>query len=186
MTIKIVKSNASGFPIPAIPSRYNDIEGATTPVNVLEGVYENASAFSVDITIQEEDLSGELPVYIDVPVTQVISSNPPFGITISKQGSNIRISGSPSKIFTDSFYQFVMQDKSVKILPADNTESTLKLIRWSPPSTKIAYDVPYVINFKYSSNGIEIPETITILQDIYWDYGVAITEFRNVLAKETQ
>jgi len=185
LAIKIVKSNASGFPVPAIPSRYNDTEGVTAPVNVLEGVYENAGAFSVDITIQEEDLSGEVPVYVNVPVTQVISSNPPFGITISKQGSNIRISGSPSKIFTDSFYQFAMKDRSIKILPANTTEPTFGLIRWSPPSTKIAYDVPYVINFKYSSNGIEIPETITILQDIYWDYGVAITEFSNVLAKET-
>ena len=185
MAIKIVKSNASGFPVPAIPSRYNDTEGVTAPVNVLEGVYENAGAFSVDITIQEEDLSGEVPVYVNVPVTQVISSNPPFGITISKQGSNIRISGSPSKIFTDSFYQFAMKDRSIKILPANTTEPTFGLIRWSPPSTKIAYDVPYVINFKYSSNGIEILETITILQDIYWDYGVAITEFSNVLAKET-
>jgi hypothetical protein len=77
-----------------------------------------------------------------------------------------------------------MKDKSLKILPADTSESVLSIVRWSPPSTKVLYDVPYVINFKYTSlNEGEISSTITILQDIYWAYGPALAGFRNAIAK---
>jgi hypothetical protein len=188
LALRIVKSNASGFPVPAIPSRYNDPEGTGAPVNTLEGVYENGSTFSVDIAIQEEVIVESSIAYIDVPVTSVTASNLPSGITVSKFTDKIRISGSPFSVFTDSFYQFVMKDRSLKILPVDTTEPVLAIVRWSPPSTKIAYDVPYTINLKYMSSGVssvEVSETITILQDIYWNYGVAVTGFRNALAKGT-
>lgn len=185
MALRIVKSNSSGFPVPAIPSRYNDVEGIGAPVNTLEGVYENGPAFSVDITIQEEVIDESSIAYVDVPVIEATAVNLPSGITINRYADKIRISGSPFNVFTDSFYQFVMKDRSLKILPADTTEPVLSLVRWSPPSTKVLYDVPYIINFKYMSNGVQMSNTVTILQDIYWKYDVAVQGFRNALAKGT-
>jgi hypothetical protein len=184
--IKIVKSNGSGFPIPAIPSRYNDVEGAGAPVNVLEGVYEDGGQFSIDIGIQFGIAAGEEITYSDVPVTSIVNNNAPSGISIRKNGDKIRISGSPTRVFTDSFYQFLMKDKTLKVLPNDTTEPILAVVRWSPPSTKILYDVPYVITFKYMNNlNQEEQETITILQDVYWNYIPALQGFAAALAKGT-
>ena len=186
MALRIVKSNASGFPVPAIPSRYNDIEGAGMPANALEGAYEDGGQFSIDIGIQLGIGIGEEIIYSDVPVTSIVNSNAPSGISISKNGDKIRISGSPTQVFTDSFYQFVMKDNTLKVLPSNTTEPILAVVRWSPPSTKILYDVPYVISFKYMNNlNQQEQETITILQDVYWNYIPALQGFAATLAKGT-
>jgi hypothetical protein len=186
LALRIVKSNAVGFPVPAIPSRYNDIEGTGLPANALEGAYEDGGQFSIDIGIQLGIGIGEEITYSDVPVTSIVNTNAPSGISISKNGDKIRISGSPTQVFTDSFYQFVMKDNTLKVLPSNTTEPILAVVRWSPPSTKILYDVPYVITFKYMNNlNQQEQETITILQDVYWNYIPALQGFAVALAKGT-
>lgn len=183
--LKITKSNMSGFP--TIASRYTDPEGGGAPANVIDGVYENGDPFSVDILLQEPDPSTDPPTLLPITITEFSADINIAGIKIVKKSDDtINISGSPSSIFIDSFYQFIMPDKSLKILPADTKETYLSIVKWSPPSVKYIYDVPYQIKLKYVSTltGVTI-ETLTILQDIYWTYPPAVAGFKALLARGT-
>jgi hypothetical protein len=175
----------SGFP--PIASRYVDPEGAGAPANVIDGVYENGDPFSIDITLQELDPLTDPPTPIAIVLTEVSSKINVAGITIVKKSNDtINISGSPSSIFIDSYYQFIMPDKSLKILPVDTKETYLSIVKWSPPSVKQIYDVPYEITLKYVSTLTgNVTETLTILQDIYWSYPPAVAGFKALLAKGT-
>jgi hypothetical protein len=177
----------SGFPL--IASRYSDPEGAGPPANVIDGVYEGGDLFSVDIGFAVPIPAGEGSVtYEPVTITKIISMQSDVtGVTFTKVGDTIRISGSATGVFVDAYYQFIMKDKSLKILPANTQEPYLSIVKWSPPSVKYIYDVPYTIKIKYTSATTpgETEETVTILQDIYWTYPPAVAAFKALLAKGT-
>jgi hypothetical protein len=190
--LKIEKTNKSGFPTVAIQSKYSDPEGAGPPQNVIDGVYEGGDVFSIDIGFLAPvppigGGEGE-PTYEPATITKLVSVESDIaGITFTKVGDIIRISGSATGVFTDSYYQFIMKDKSLKILPVDTEEPYLSIVKWSPPSIKQKLDVPYNIKIKYTSTSIltETEETVTILQDIYWSYPPAVAGFKALLAKGT-
>ena len=177
----------SGFP--GIASRYTDPDGDGPPQNVIDGIYENGDVFSIDIGFAIPIPAGEGSVtYEPVTITKLISTEADIkGVTFTKVGNIIRISGSATGVFIDSYYQFIMKDKSLKILPVNTQEPYLSIVKWSPPSVKYIYDVPYRIKIKYTSETTpaETEETITILQDIYWVYPPAVAGFKALLAKGT-
>ena len=185
--LKITKTNVSGFP--GIASRYTDPEGAGPPQNVIDGVYEGGDLFSVDIGFTVPIPGpGEEITYEPVTITKLVSAQSDIaGVTFTKVENTIRISGSATGVFVDAYYQFIMKDKSLKILPANTQEPYLSIVKWSPPSVKYIYDVPYTIKIKYTSPTTlsETEETITILQDIYWTYPPAVAAFKALLAKGT-
>jgi len=187
--LKITQNNLSGFP--QIASRYNDPEGAGAPPNVIGGVYENGDAFSVDIGFTVPilgggggDGGGDSVIYEPATITKLVSAQSDIkGVMFTKVGDTIRISGSATGVFVDSYYQFIMKDKSIKILPPNTEEPHLAIVKWSPPSTKYIYDVPYNIKIKYTSANTltETEETVTILQDIYWNYTASVNGFKTLV-----
>lgn len=169
----------SGFP--QIGSRYNDPEGAGAPSNVIDGVYENGDLFSVDVTFRDPVVTGDAIEYRPVVLTEVSTDLNIEGVKIVKKSNDtVTISGSPTSVFVDSYYQFIMKDNSIKILPPNTKEPYLSIVKWSPPSTKYIYDVPYLIKVKYTSEATPTvtQETVTILQDIYWNYTASVNGFK--------
>jgi hypothetical protein len=184
--LNIVKSNPSGFP--GIVTRYNDPEGGSgVPANVLEPVYENGEAFSVDIQLRSPVTTTEGVTYNVVTITELVSSIINIdGIRVTQKSSDtLNITGSPSNVFVDAYYEFIMKDRSIKRLPANTTEDFLSIVRWSPPSTKLLEDVPYKIKLKYKvlPDTTINEETLTILQDVYWDRATSTASFRKFVAR---
>lgn len=183
--LNIVKSNESGFP--GLATRYTDPEGGSgVPANVLQPVYESGDFFSVDVQLRSPVTSTETVTYLAVEITELTPSVNVEGIKVSLISTDtLRISGSPSSVFVDAYYEFIMKDKSIKKLPANTTEDFLSIIRWSPPSIKLLEDVPYNIKLKYKVVGDTVvnEETLTVLQDIYWSYSTSISNFRSFVSR---
>ena len=181
MALSFTRLNESGFP--GIVELTNDPEGGSTaPPSRLKAVYENGDVFSVDLNFKDYTYMGELdPPIITSVVIDIVSFLPQVkGITCVKISSDtVRISGSAQSAFTDSFYQFIMRDKTLKILPADTTEDYLAIVRWSPPSIK-SVDTISTLKLRVDNS---IEETISISQLVQWYYPLAVQGFKNALAK---
>lgn len=173
-----------GFP--GIQTRHVDPEGYGMPNTMLDAVYENGDYFSVDVTFRSPTTVQDGITYSPIIITELSGQTNIDGITVVKKSDDtITISGSPSNVFTDAFYEFKMKDGSIKKLPANTEEAYLSITRWSPPSTKILEDVPYSISLKYKVQGDTAvnEETVTLLQDIYWNYTLSMRSFKTFLSK---
>lgn len=183
--LELVKSSQSGFP--GISTRYTDPEGGTGfPPNTIDPVYEDGDFFSVDFLLRSPVNSGEFVTYKAVTIVSIIPNINIDGIRVSKKSSNIiTLSGSPSNVFTDSYYEFIMKDRTIKKLPSNTTEDFLSVIRWSPPSTKFLYDVPYDMRIRYTVEGDTgvYEDPITIRQDVYWNMYTSLSNFRKFVSK---
>lgn len=98
----------------------------------------------------------------------------------------VSVSGIPKQVFTDAYYQFLMNDNTVKTLPQDTQEDFKALVRWSPPKSK---EITITHNFLVKINYLEdtLPKTaiqvLTVPQTIRWRLDLAVVAFRNALAK---
>jgi len=178
-----MRLNESGFP--GIIESTNDPEGGSAaPPSRIKAVYEYGNTFSVDLKFDDYvDMGESAPPIITSVTINIISFVPQAkGITCVKiLADTVRISGSAQSAFTDSFYQFIMRDKTLKILPADTTEDYLAIVRWSPPSTKMI-DTNSALKLKIDNL---TEETINISQEVHWYYPTALQGFRNLISKGT-
>lgn len=176
MALSISKSNESGFPG---VYEYNDISDEYT----IKAVYEGSGAFSVDIQFTAVD-SGIATIELLSAVSTLQNT------TITQISPNtLRLSGNASNVFTDAYYQFIMPDKSLKILKADTKEAYLSLIRWAPPAIKILH-ATHTITYLASQTGefgelIETTETVIFSQDVFWQWRYALQQFNTLLSKGT-
>jgi hypothetical protein len=181
LALRFLQFNESGFP--GIIEYTNDPDGGVVaPPSRIKAVYEYGDVFSVDLKFDDyEDMGEFAPPTIRSVVIDIISFVPQAsGITCVKiSADTVRISGSAQSAFTDSFYQFIMRDKTLKILPVDTTEDYLAIVRWSPPSIK---SIDTISNLTLKVDNLT-EETIPISQLVQWYYPKAVQGFRNALAK---
>lgn len=189
MTINITLSNPVGFPGLA----QNDPSNPLVQT-ILPSVYEYGNIFSIDANFTYVP-TGEEDPYIDIELDYISVSttlSATSTLTVQQVGpKSLRISGRAIDIFTDAFYQFIMPDNSLKILPPDTTEFFLALVRYSPPGIKrktvthtVNYDITYQPNPSDPlATGQTINNTTAFTQDIVWNYNIAVQQFNAVLAK---
>lgn len=174
MALNITQSNESGF---SDVYEYSEI---VTPYTI-KAVYEGGGEFSVDITF-----SGESPTVTTVSLVSFTSTLE--GTTLSEVVPNtFRLSGNALNVFTDAYYQFIMPDKTLKILKADTTEEYLSLIKWEPPSVKI-FNAVHSITYLVTSTDVNEFSGITTSvfdQDVFWQWRYALQQFNLVLSKGT-
>ena len=174
MALSITQSNESGF---TDVYEYNEV---ITPYTI-KAVYEGGGAFSVDITFSATSPS--------VATVSLISFQSTLeGTTVTQISPNtLRLSGNALNVFTDAYYQFIMPDKTLKILKADTTEKYLSLIKWEPPSTKIL-NATHSITYSVTSTDISELGGITTSvfdQDVFWQWRYALQQFGDLLSKGT-
>lgn len=180
--------NESGFP--------GIDEQPYTSSTRIKAVYEYGAAFSLDVKFKEQSVD-ELGLIVDTPIVIDSFTFTPSTSTVScikKNDDTITISGSIGETFTDAYYNFLMQDNVVKTLPMNTTEKFKALVKWSPPATK-RDDVHHVLSltYKYTPTSVTVPvatqQTVTTQltfdQGVYWNYSIAISQFRALVAKGT-
>ena len=188
MALSISRLNEVGFP--GIVELTNDPEGGdAAPVSRIKAIYEYGDPFSVDFKFEDRVILEGSPDVITPAIIEIVSTNLPVsGISVVKIASDtLRISGTPSQVFTDSYYEFIMKDKSIKILPPNTTEEFLSIITWSPPLTKFI-DTTYVLNLNVALSTTPTIQTLEVLnlsQGVYWYYPTAVQAFRTLLSKGT-
>ena len=174
MALNVTQSNESGF---TDVYEYSEI---ITPYTI-KAVYEGGGEFSVDITF-----SGVSPAVATVELVSFQSTLE--GTTLSQVAPNtFRLSGNALNVFTDAYYQFIMPDKTLKILKADTTEEYLSLIKWEPPSIKILNAVHSITYLVTSTDISELGGITTSVfnQDVFWQWRYALQQFNLVLSKGT-
>lgn len=120
---------------------------------------------------------------------ELISYEGPSGFTAAETSTNsITISGVAQQVFIDAYYQFIMKDGTVQVLPANTEEPFAALISWSPPATKqtsITHTLKLLIKANPLIGGTDTEETFILEQEIYWKYGPALQTFQNLLSRGT-
>jgi hypothetical protein len=187
LALKFNKQNEAGFP--GINETTNDPEGGTAaPPSRIKAVYEYGGAFSVELKFIEYSVDPILNTITESPVVISAFTFTPYdsGVKCEKiSDDTLKISGDLGMIFTDSVYNFVMPDRTVKALPPNTTQQFLTITSWTPPSQKIR-DITHQLSVTYTSVGVlSTTESITISQEIHWRYSTAVAGFRALLAKGT-
>lgn len=126
--------------------------------------------FSCDISFSFLGSEGLLEIQsINFPSTTSV------GQTIQKISTNtIRLSGSSPNVSTDSFYEFLLPNNTIKVLPANNNQQG-RLIQYSPPSSR-EVETTFTCNFTLLPIILGTPalETVTFSQTFsqyyVWDY----------------
>ena len=179
MTVKINQSNLTGFgavsgdPLAAVVE-----DGATGFTNYVPTVYEGAT-FSIDLDFQGAYTTPPDTTYtyqnaVSVTVLSDLSS---MGLSTTVINSHtLRLSGAQTNAFPGTFYQFLMPDFSIKILPPTTTETYLSLVQYHmPPITSILKDLQFrvVIPPDLTLGGSNTTESVTMNQWVLWRYASA-------------
>ena len=179
MTVRVTQSNATGFeavngdPLAAVAE-----DGATGFTNYLPTVYEGAP-FSVDLNFEGAyaDAGGLTFTYQNAISVTALSDVSAMGLTITALNSNsLRVSGSQNNAFPGTFYQFLMADYSIKVLPPSTTEKYLSLVQYHmPPITSILKEIQFRVTIPPDPllGGTNITETVTMNQWVMWRYASA-------------
>ena len=182
----MIAGNPVGFPSPPINPPDPGPEGQTGVSPIPDDIYEGEE-FSFTLTYQCFTTDGENETLIPTSVEFTSYNTNVDGLTCTQLNSTtLKISGIALNVFTDAYYKFLMQDNSVKILPANTTEKYKALIEWSIPENKIA-PINHTISAKVTNlqdaTFSQVSNTLT--HDAYWKLESAIAQFRTILSKGT-
>ena len=189
MTVKVTQLNPSGFgavagdPLAAVAE-----DGSTAYSNFIPTVYE-AATFSIDLKFEGSYASAADPPVITlenataVSVTTNVAIN---GLVATKPNAyTYRITGAWANAFTNSYYQFIMQDYSLKVLPPTTTEDWISLIRYQMPSpTSIQKDIVFSVTIPADPilGGAPTTENVTMSQWVFWNFASARASVINLVS----
>lgn len=189
MTVRVTQSNQSGFeavygdPMAAVAE-----DGATGFTNYIPTVYEGAS-FSVDLNFEGAytDTAGTLFTYQNAISVTTLTDVSIMGLKITGIDSHtIRISGAQTNAFPGTFYQFLMLNYSLKILPPTTTEKYLSLVQYHMPGvTSIMKEIQFKVVIPPDTllGGPNTTETVTMNQWVMWRYASAKAAVLSAVAK---
>lgn len=189
MTVKVTQLNPSGFgavagdPLAAVAE-----DGSTAFSNFIPTVYE-AATFSIDLQFEGSYASEADPPEITyqnataVSLTTNVAIN---GLVATKPNAyTYRITGAWANAFTNSYYQFIMQDYSLKVLPPTTTEDWISLIRYQMPSpTSIQKDIVFSVTIPADPilGGAPTTENVTMSQWVFWNFASARASVINLVS----
>jgi hypothetical protein len=177
MTVRVTQSNATGFeavsgdPLAAVAE-----DGASGFTNYIPTVFEAAS-FSVDLNFEGAYAEGEAFTYQNAISVTALSDVSAMGLTITALNSHsLRVSGSQNNAFPGTFYQFLMPNYSLKVLPPTTTETYLSLVQYHMPAvTSILKEIQFTVVIPPDPllGGTNVTETVTMNQWVMWRYASA-------------
>jgi hypothetical protein len=175
-TVTINTSNATGFvtvsPDPAAVLT-NDGESAA-PNLYLPTIY-GGQTISIDI-----GFNIVYPIMpegnVSAPATSVtaIYDFAAQGINVTYLGGGVRLSGIFPSPFDSEYYQFVLDDNSLEILPPDTTSDFKALVRYEMPNP-VTENVQYAFSVTGPGETGNVTLQANIGQWIVWSYQTAVT-----------
>jgi hypothetical protein len=170
--------NYEGFPDP--PLGFSETE------EELKDIYENTT-ISFDILYQlvyPGLLEGDPVTNVTTKIDLVSYTTDVSGLSATKVSDQvIRVSGTPSDIFTDGFYKVLLKDKkTLKEIKNDAGEEFLTIVQWAIPSIKIK-EFTHNVTVKITNldDASFDNDSNVLIQTAYWKYDAAATTFRNLL-----
>ena len=168
------------------PGENANVEGA--PIASLNGVYEyssNVFEFYMDVVLLQTIGETVTETVVDV---ELISYDGNSGYTATQfDATKILVSGVPSSVFTDQTFKFLMDDmKTVKVLPANTTESYSALIGWTPPVVKeldINHTVLLKLTYQEGSVQKSAVQAFSLPQKVRWRLDYGLNAFNTFLSK---
>lgn len=189
MTVKVTQLNPSGFgavagdPLAAVAE-----DGSTAYSNFIPTVYE-AATFSIDLQFEGSYAgAGEPPeiTYQNATAVSLTTNVAINGLVATKPNAyTYRITGAWANAFTNSYYQFIMQDYSLKVLPPTTTEDWISLIRYQMPSpTSIQKDIVFSVTIPADPilGGAPTTENVTMSQWVFWNFASARASVINLVS----
>lgn len=184
MSLSISKSNISGFP----SVTQDHLDGITDP---LELMFYAPSSFegnsiSVDFAFTY-DFSNETNTYTPVNPSSISYQQPSesYGVVLTTTGSNgVRISGTSTNVFAGSFYQFLMRDLTLKVLPPNTSEDYFYFVKYEMPSQTFVlktYPITLTFNAPMGSGLSNVTTVAELKQYIYWSFSGAATSVINLV-----
>jgi len=178
--IKLLVGNVQGFPDPPL--------GFSDPEPLLKDIYEN-NPISFDLRYQlvtPGAMEGDPETNVSTKVDLVSYTANVSGLSAIKVSDQvIRVSGTPTDIFTDGYYNVLLRDKkTLKKLQSDSGEDFLTIVQWAIPTTRtkqFTQNVTVTVtnlddsSFENNSN--------LLLQTAYWRSDLATATFRNLLSQ---
>jgi hypothetical protein len=149
-------------------------------------LYENSTQYSAAFKYTNIDPLTLLETELEI---QLISYSGPNGFSATQTSNKIvTISGMTQQVFLDAYYQFVMPDGSIEILPANTTKEFAALIKWSPPATKsttVTHSLTLLIKADPILGTPQSQQTFSLQQTVYWKYQQSLANFQNLLSRGT-
>lgn len=164
--------------------------------SLIPSVYANTPVdFDIIFGYEEEVEApgGELET-ITAPIVSVelVSSMPFTGTTVAYPSiDTVNISGNTTGKFNDEVFEFLFYDKSRQILPPDNQEPWLSIIRWSKPADNedtAVYQVQVSWGSVTTANGTIVAGEgiIAVSQYVYWYYVPSLNMFDQLVDESAE
>ena len=172
MAILVTQLNKTGLgtPPPGDPVLEGDI-------NFIPTVFE-AAGFSIDLKFEGVYVDANaVTTYLNAVSVTLTTSITEFGLTATKVNDyTYRIAGAYTNAFSNSYYQFLMRDLSLKILPPNTTEDFIALIRYKMPSPLSALkEIFFSVTIPADpiAGGANTTESVKMSQYVFWNFSSA-------------
>ena len=178
---RISTSNATGFvTISPDPVAVITNDGETgAPVNYLPTIYAGQTTsidigFVINYPIAPEGTSSS-------PATSVTAlyDFAAKGMNVSYSGNIVTLSGTFASVFDNEYYEFVLDDNTLQVLPPDTTEDFKALVKYEMPNP-----VTQNNSYAFSVTGPGETGNVTIQVDVgqwaVWRYQTAVTNIGNL------
>jgi len=198
MTLRITYSDMTGFPVD-IPGDYYTSFSITAaesggtggpPQTLIPSVYQG-NTYSVKISFEGPnplDPPGtETPTYVNATNVSCSTDVSAYGLSIVKTSANsLVLSGTATNVFENEYYQFLLKNLQLAVLPAINNSEYLSVVRYNPPTTKETSKA-YSVTVTYPGpTETPIVESVNLEQYFYWNYTVSIAAFTQAVSKGTK
>lgn len=201
MSLIITYSEMSGFP-EGIPGDYyssfdsgggggpgGGSEANGPPKTLIKSVYQG-STYSVKISFKGpnplDPPDPVTPTYVDATDVSCSTDISAFGLSIVKTSPNsLVLSGTASNVFPNEYYQFLLKNLQVVVLPAINNEEYLSVVKYNTPEPKETSKT-YTVTVTYPDITGSIVASVNLEQYFYWNYGVSIAAFTQAVSKGTK
>lgn len=128
----------------------------------------------------------------DTVVSNVTLVTAPFsetGITLSRVNSTTyRVSGTISPAVGE-YFEFLMRDKTYKVLPVNTNEDWVAVVKWNPASQPWESLKTYTFSVKYTyvsgdtNMGGDTTELITVNQYAYWFWEPSLQSLQRLVSE---
>ena len=173
--VRINTSNATGFvTISPDPATVLTNDGELPAPNLYIPTIYGGQTFSIDI-----GFSIAYPIMPEgsnsAPATSVTAlyDFAARGINVSYLGNVARLSGTYSSTFDGEYYEFVLEDNTLEVLPPDTTEDFKALVRYEMPNP-VTQNNQYAFSVTGPGETGNVTLQANIGQWVVWQYQTAV------------
>jgi hypothetical protein len=182
--VTINTSNATGFvAVSPDPALVLTNDGESAPPNLFLPTIYGGQTISIDIGFNI--VSPIMPEgNVSAPATSVTAlyDFASKGINVTYLGGIVRLSGTYSSTFDGEYYEFVLNDGTLEVLPPDTTEDFKALVRYEMPNP-VTQNNQYAFSVTGPGETGNVTLQANVGQWIVWRYQTAVTNVQTLVSQ---